>query len=532
MRYPDIHHHGAVTGVTGSCHQLLMDEQHSLLVDCGLFQGAETSAEGRASANNLDIDFDISTLKALLLTHVHMDHVGRLPYLLAAGYKGPIICSQPSAQLLPLVLEDAFQFTFGRDRQQLQNYLKLIQQRVMPLPFRTWHSLIDTPDLQARIRLQRAGHILGSAYIECDVRYPKRGEQKRVVFSGDLGATHTPLLPAPKSPWKADILVLESTYGDRLHEDRRTRKQRLKAIVEQALADNGTVLIPAFSIGRTQELLYELEDIIHHATLLPSPSGRGAGGEGSQPRTDIPLAGEGPGERETNARSSSTEEDGIGPATTHWPTLPIILDSPLATRFTRAYRDLQHFWDAEAQKRIKVGRKPLGFEQLLTVESHDAHLRMVRHLTSTARPAIVIAGNGMCSGGRIVNYLKAMLGDKRHNVLFVGYQANGTPGQLIQKYGPRGGYVDLDDERLDINAGIHTVGGYSAHADQKGLVNFVTRMRHWPSEIRLVHGEHAAKAALRKQLTTHYQQRNTAAAIRAPISTSEEALPKDVRSKK
>ncbi|NWL79051.1 MBL fold hydrolase [Pseudomonas taiwanensis] len=497
MRFPDIHHHGAVTGVTGSCHQLLMDEQHSLLVDCGLFQGAETSAEGRASANNLDIDFDISTLRALLLTHVHMDHVGRLPYLLAAGYKGPIICSQPSAQLLPLVLEDAFQFTFGRDRQQLQKYLKLIQQRVMPLPFRTWHSLIDTPDLQARIRLQRAGHILGSAYIECDVRYPKRGEQKRVVFSGDLGATHTPLLPAPRSPWKADILVLESTYGDRLHEDRRTRKQRLKAIVEQALADNGSVLIPAFSIGRTQELLYELEDIIHHANLLPSHS-----------RASSPLPpGEGPGERETNARSNSNEEDGIGPVTTHWPTLPIILDSPLATRFTRAYRDLQHFWDAEAQKRIKVGRKPLGFEQLLTVESHDAHLRMVRHLASTARPAIVIAGNGMCSGGRIVNYLKAMLGDKRHNVLFVGYQANGTPGQLIQKHGLRGGYVDLDGERFDIRAGVHTVGGYSAHADQKGLVNFVTRMRHWPSEIRLVHGEAKGKLVLWKAIDQEYSKK-------------------------
>ncbi|AOE83354.1 MBL fold metallo-hydrolase [Pseudomonas sp. TCU-HL1] len=383
MQYPDILHHGAVTGVTGSCHQLLMDEQHSLLVDCGLFQGAETSAEGRAGADRLDIDFDISTLKALVLTHVHMDHVGRLPYLLAAGYKGPIICSQPSAQLLPLVLEDAFQFTFGRNAQLLQKYLKLIQQRVMPLPFRTWHSLIDTPDLQARIRLQRAGHILGSAYIECDVRYPKRGEQKRVVFSGDLGATHTPLLPAQKSPWKADILVLESTYGDRLHEDRRTRKQRLKAIIEQALADNGTVLIPAFSIGRTQELLYELEEIIHHATNPPrsrlsSPlplAGEGLGeraktaphqmtGEGPRFSSPLPPAGEGPGVRETTA-SKKTPEDS---PELHWPALPIILDSPLATRFTRAYRDLQHFWDAEAQKRIKVGRKPLGFEQLLTVE--------------------------------------------------------------------------------------------------------------------------------------------------------------------
>ncbi|MFZ6048995.1 MBL fold metallo-hydrolase RNA specificity domain-containing protein [Pseudomonas sp. CR3202] len=530
MLYPDIQHHGAVNGVTGSCHQLLMDSQHSLLVDCGLFQGAETSAEGRADAGRLGIDFDISTLKALVLTHVHMDHVGRLPYLLAAGYQGPIYCSQPSAHLLPLVLEDAFQFTFGRDPQQLQKYLKLIRQRLMPLPYRTWHSLIDTPDLQARIRLQRAGHILGSAYIECDLRYPRQATQKRIVFSGDLGATHTPLLPAPKSPWKADILVLESTYGDRMHEDRRTRKQRLKAIIEQALADNGTVLIPAFSIGRTQELLYELEDIIHQATKnstlprssSPLPPGEGPGVREAQPRANLAdecsslPPGDEPGERETNARSSSTEEDGMGPATTHWPTLPVILDSPLATRFTQAYRDLQHFWDAEAQKRIKVGRTPLGFEQLLTVESHDAHLRMVRHLATTARPAIVIAGNGMCSGGRVVNYLKAMLGDKRHNVLFVGYQARGTPGQVIQQFGPKGGYVDLDNERFEIRAGIQTVGGYSAHADQQGLVNFVTRMRHWPDQIRLVHGEQDAKAALSKQLKAHYRQQDQAADIRIP----------------
>ncbi|WP_375740574.1 MBL fold metallo-hydrolase RNA specificity domain-containing protein [Pseudomonas boanensis] len=510
MLYPEIQHHGAVNGVTGSCHQLLMDAQHSLLVDCGLFQGAETSADGKADASQLGIDFAISTLKALVLTHVHMDHVGRLPYLLAAGYKGPILCSQPSAHLLPLVLEDAFQFTFGRNPQQLQKYLKLIRQRLMPLPYRTWHSLIDTPDLQAKIRLQRAGHILGSAYIECDLSYPKRAEQKRIVFSGDLGATHTPLLPAPKSPWKADILVLESTYGDRLHEDRRTRKQRLKAIIEQALADNGTVLIPAFSIGRTQELLYELEDIIHRAGQRPSPSARGAGSEGSQPRTNhSPLSpGEGPGVRETSADSA--------PTATNWPTLPIILDSPLATRFTQAYRDLQPYWDAEAQKRIKVGRKPLGFEQLLTVETHDAHLRMVRHLASTARPAIVIAGNGMCSGGRIVNYLKAMLGDKRHNVLFVGYQARGTPGQIIQQFGPKRGYVDLDNERFEIRAGIHTVGGYSAHADQQGLVNFLTRMRHWPSEIRLVHGETQAKNALGTQILVNYQRYSRVVDVQIP----------------
>jgi metallo-beta-lactamase family protein len=132
---------------------------------------------------------------------------------------------------------------------------------------------------------------------------------------------------------------------------------------------------------------------------------------------------------------------------------------------------------------------------------------MVQHLIRTARPAIVIAGNGMCSGGRIVNYLKAMLGDARHNVLFVGYQARGTPGSAIQTHGPRGGYVDLDGERIDIRAGIDTLGGYSAHADQQGLVNFVTRMRHWPSHIRLVHGEGEAKQQLSAALRERYAAR-------------------------
>src|SRR5690606_36028760 len=174
--------------------------------------------------------------------------------------------------------------------------------------------------------------------------------------------------------------------------------------------------LPIFSIGRTQELLYELEDIIFRAR------------QGSQG------------------------------ADAGWQTLPIILDSPLASSFTEAYRELQPFWDAEAQQRLRKGRNPLAFEQLLTIDSHDEHMRMVNHLAQSGRPAIVIAGGGMCSGGRIVNYLKAMLGDSRHNVLFVGYQAKGTPGDSIQRFGPRGGYVELDGERFDIRAGIETIG--------------------------------------------------------------------------
>nr|WP_232106297.1 MBL fold metallo-hydrolase [Pseudomonas mendocina] len=450
-----------------------MDENNGLLVDCGLFQGAETSAQGLAGADRLTIDFSLHGIKALIATHVHIDHVGRVPYLLAAGFKGPIICSEPSAKLLPIVLEDAFKLGFSRDQKQVQRYLKFIEQRIVALPYKQWFTLIDTAALHARIRLQRAGHILGSAYVEIDLKYPASGKKKRVVFSGDLGAPHAPILPAPKPPYKADILVIESTYGDRLHEDRRTRRKRLESVLEHALGNRGTVLIPAFSIGRTQELLYELEDIIHLRTVKAA---------GAQPAS-------------TSRRGPELD----------WANLPIILDSPLASRFTQVYRELDHFWDAEARARLNEGRNPLSFRNLLTVDSHRAHLAMVNRLSQTAQPAIVIAGNGMCSSGRIVNYLKAMLGDERHDILFVGYQAEGTPGRQIQQFGPRGGYLVMDGQHYDIRAQVHTIGGYSAHADQDGLVGFVTRMRHWPAEVRIVHGENAAKQQLQQRVQECYE---------------------------
>jgi metallo-beta-lactamase family protein len=452
-----------------------MDDEHALLIDCGLFQGAETSPEGRAGAGKLAIDFSLDGIKALVATHVHIDHVGRIPYLLAAGFKGPILCSEPSAKLLPIVLEDAFKLGFSRDQKQVERYLKLIEQHIVALPYKQWFTLIDTKQLNARIRLQRAGHILGSAYVEEDLQYPETGEKKRIVFSGDLGAPHAPILPAPKAPYKADILVIESTYGDRLHEDRRSRRARLEKVLEHALSNQGTVLIPAFSIGRTQELLYELEDIIHRRALSESAK--------------------------TQPGSSASKTNGV-PAL-DWTNLPIILDSPLASRFTSVYRELDQFWDAEARARLAKGRSPLAFRNLLTVDSHQAHLAMVNRLTQTAQPAIVIAGNGMCSNGRIVNYLKAMLGDERHDVLFVGYQAEGTPGRQIQRFGPSNGYVEFDGQRYDIRAQVHTIGGYSAHADQRGLVSFVTRMTRWPSEVRIVHGESGAK----QQFSTVLQQR-------------------------
>ncbi|WP_260465828.1 MBL fold metallo-hydrolase RNA specificity domain-containing protein [Stutzerimonas xanthomarina] len=585
MGYPQIEHHGAKDGVTGSCHQLDMNATTSLLVDCGLFQGDDASIPSGEGGSRLLIDFPLDTIKALVVTHVHIDHVGRIPYLLAAGFEGPILCSEASAKLLPIVLEDAFKLSFSRDQQRIERYIDIVESRLVALPYQHWFTLVDTEELNARIRLQRAGHIIGSAYVEIDLNYPQAGESKRIVFSGDLGAPHAPFLMPPQSPERADILVLESTYGDRIHEDRQTRRQRLEALIEQALQDQGTVLIPAFSIGRTQELLYELEEIIHTrsvgassltnmlpsetvpassasvgASLLansttdrpplatemsatpipplstetraapipPLPAGERAGVRGREAMPENGITSERAGLRSKEASPAISNDAEQPPlplreragergqkaaanhspdqTTTNWPELPIILDSPLASRFTAAYRELKPFWSQEARDRVQSGRRPLGFEQLITIDSHSDHQRIVNHLAQTARPAIVIAGGGMCSGGRIVNYLKAMLGDKRHNVLFVGYQAKGTPGYAIQTFGPKGGYVDLDGERFDIRAGINSIGGYSAHADQKGLVEFVTGMQQWPTEIRVVHGEQKAKQALATRFHELYPQ--------------------------
>ena len=448
----DIKHHGAVTGVTGSCHELIVGSS-GILIDCGLFQGEE--AGNGASASNLAIDFPISHIRALVVTHVHIDHVGRIPYLLAAGFEGPIICSEPSAIMLPEILEDALKIGFTRDRALIKRVLGLIRSRLVPLPYEQWHSVFDGKDESLSVRLQRAGHILGSAYVECEAE--SDGEFERIVFSGDLGAPHAPLLPEPQPPERADRVVIESTYGDKDHESREERRYRLKAVLEHALEDGGTVLVPAFSIGRTQELLYEIESLIHEF-----------GSDEVAP--DLP-----------------------------WQDLEIVVDSPLAATFTRIYRDLKPFWDAEAAELVSQGRHPLSFEQLTLINSHEDHLNAVDYLTRSHRPCVVLAGSGMCAGGRVVNYLKAMLADKRNDVLFVGYQAKGTPGRDILTYGPRGGWVEFDGKRYDIRARVHQVGGYSAHAGQSDLLRFVKGIEPPPAEIRVVHGDAQAKESLKSQ---------------------------------
>lgn len=458
MQYPTLIHHGAVDGVTGSCHQYFLSEQHSVLIDCGLFQGIE-QGRGKAGADSAQINFPLDGIQALLLTHVHIDHAGRIPYLIAAGFQGPIYCSRASALLLPLVLEDALKMGITRDEKLITGFIQAVSRQLRPCDYGHWYPLEGCTDT-THIRFQNAGHILGSAYIEIrhQTLLPDERGWYKAVFSGDLGARDTPLLPDPTPLEDADLLVLESTYGDKNHEDRKNRQQRLQQVLEKAFKDNGTVLIPAFSIGRTQELLYELEDIIHRM-------------------------------------QGQAIHKGL-----RWEQLDIIVDSPLAADFTAVYKELKSYWDEEAKQKLQSGRHPLQFEQLLTVKSHDDHQKVVKHLADTGRPAIVIAASGMCAGGRVVNYLKALLNSAHHQILFIGYQARGTPGATILHYAKTGGDVQLDGEDYAIRAQVIQLSGYSAHADQQDLLYFVDHMHKPPGQIRLVHGDTQAKLELKRKL--------------------------------
>lgn len=455
-------HHGAFAGVTGSCHELFLTDTDSVLIDCGLFQGVESGAGAGSgsgsggSASQPAIEFPLDHVRALVVTHTHIDHVGRIPYLLIAGFRGPIYCTRATALLLPIVIEDALRLGLTRDTKLIASVLELLRSLLVPIDYDVWvelGSVLPSEGLGVKLRFRQAGHILGSAYTEFEWLYGKEAGF-RIVFSGDLGCRDTPLLPDPEPLERADILYLESTYGDRLHESRSDRSSRLRTVIERCVADGGAVLIPAFSIGRTQELLYEIEDII------------------------------------------ATHGD-------FWPSITVILDSPMASAFTELYQELSDLWDAEALARSASGRNPLDFARLHVVASHAEHERVVNFLRSSGEPCIVIAASGMCAGGRMQNYLQALLPDPRTDVVFVGYQAEGTPGRAIQEYGPRGGYVELDGSRITIRAGVHTLGGYSAHADQRELLDFVLNAA-YVGRVRLIHGTPAAQQALTTLLRKHH----------------------------
>ncbi|EKO3607642.1 MBL fold metallo-hydrolase [Vibrio metschnikovii] len=429
-------HHGGKNTVTGSCHELRADGV-AVLIDCGLFQGKD--------ATDVALDFPVEHIDALIVTHAHIDHIGRIPWLLAAGFTGPIYCTPASAELIPLMLEDGLKLQLGLNRQQIQQVLAIIKQRLRPFCYGEWVTISGYGQAQAslQLRFQPAGHILGSAYVELRLA---NGEV--VVFSGDLGASNTPLLPDPQSPLRADYLIIETTYGNRNHDDVAGRAEKLREIIQRSLENGGTILIPAFSVGRTQELLFDIERLIFEHKI---------------------------------------DAD-----------LPIILDSPMAQQVTQSYRRFKALWGEEAKQRLEMHRHPLAFDQCIQITDFRTHQALVNRLASTGASAIVVAASGMCQGGRIVEYLKALLGDERTDVIFAGFQAEGTLGRTIAE-GEKS--ICIDGEEIDVKASIHVMSGYSAHADQSELLAFIKGIDQPPKEIHLIHGERSAKQGFAKALT-------------------------------
>ena len=424
-------HLGGADCVIGSCH-LLQANDLNIMVDCGAIQGNDRAVPmKRWPVRPCDIDY-------LFLTHAHVDHIGRVPELIDKGFRGEIICTHPTREILFPMLEDAMGFS-DRNPSQIEKI------KVSLDDFAWGFEYGRSFDLKAGIRfkLGNAGHILGS----CFVRFESSDPPWSVVFSGDLGPPDTPILPDPDIPDPCDLLILESTYGDRLHEDRRARAGRLGQILSKALSDNGKVFVPVFALGRCQELIYEMDRIF--------------GGWGQTGK------------------------------------IPVFVDSPLGLEITKIYSRLSEYWDRDAKELLNRGDHPIDFKTLYAVENHQSHVR----LTDIPGPAVILAGSGMCTGGRIVDHLVKGLEERRNDLLFVGYQAQGTPGRNIVRFSnEQGGYVRLQGEKIDIKARVHELTGYSAHADQKDLVNWVNAMEARPKEIRLVHGESAARRALFKRL--------------------------------
>lgn len=451
-------HHGGKLGVTGSCHELSINSngnKQGILIDCGLFQGKDAK-DNNGNDKKLDIEFPISHLKALILTHTHIDHIGRLPWLLAKGFKHPIYCTPATAELVPLMLDDGLKLQLGLNKGQRARVLELIKKQIKPIPYNQWHrvplSSSSFSPLEAKrsrpshllLRFQPAGHILGSAYVE--IKLPNN---EIVVFSGDLGPSNTPLLPDPIPPKRADLLVIESTYGNKIHDSVETRAKRLQEIIERSLKDGGAIIIPAFSVGRTQELLFDIEHLIHHHKIDSK--------------------------------------------------IPIILDSPLANKVTKQYRRFKKLWSKEAKTKINNQRHPLNFEQCVTIESHKEHMSLVNRLKTTAEPCIIVAASGMCAGGRVMNYLEALLPDKRTDIILAGYQAHGTLGRDLQN---QKSTVWIDSQSVEVKAQIHTMSGYSAHADKADLIKFVEGIEEGRKEVVVVHGEDCVREEFERVLET------------------------------
>ncbi|MCD6342448.1 MAG: MBL fold metallo-hydrolase [Spirochaetaceae bacterium] len=426
--------HGAARVVTGSCHQVQL-EGTNFLIDCGLFQGGK----GLNRLNYEEFHFNPEEIDFVIVTHGHIDHCGLLPKLVKKGFKGEIYTTDATADLLPIMLGDAAYIQEkdteheNRRRQRLGQkprdplYTRDDAEKIPPLlrqlPYGESMKIND----EVTIRFRDAGHVIGSAIVELFLT--EKGNETKVVFSGDLGQWDVPIIEDPSFIWNADYVFMESTYGDRLHGKRKPRKELLFEQIMNTYKRGGKLLIPSFALERTQELLYLLSEL----------------------KTERP----------------------------DFPDINIYLDSPLAIKITKVFRDHPELYDEEARSRTD---KPFDFPGLTCTTTAAESMR----INASEDPAIVIAGSGMCTAGRIRHHLKHGIWDPKNTVLFVGYQAPGTLGRILLDGASE---VRMMGLTLAVKAEIVRISSFSAHADRDDLVRWLEAFKEKPKKVFLVHGE-------------------------------------------
>ena len=436
---------GAANGVTGSCHLITCGE-HQVLFDCGQFQGG-AAEEAR---NREPFPFNPAEIECVVLSHAHIDHCGRLPLLVKQGFKGEIYCTDATADLLDVMLKDSAhiheQEAEWKNRKAERAGHALVEplytaddaldtlKLVRPVLYDTLFALND----QMKIVFNDAGHILGSAIIELWVE--ENGKSKKIVFSGDLGMTNRPILRDPVTIHKADYVVMETTYGNRLHEKNATSIKKLLDIIVETTKRGGNVVIPSFAVGRTQELIFELNRIY-----------------------------------DGNSEYKQALKD-----------VHVYVDSPMAAQATEIFKNNAQTYDDEMREFILRGDHPLDFPNLHFTRTSDES----RMINVDTKPKIIISASGMCDAGRIRHHLKHNLYNPANSIVFVGYQAEGTLGRsLIEGIQE----VKLFGEDIAVKAQIHNLEGFSGHADRDALYHWISSFTQQPHDIFLVHGEMDAK---------------------------------------
>ena len=436
---------GAAMSVTGSCH-LITTDKYKILLDCGQFQGSKALEE----LNYDDLGFDPSEIDFMILSHSHIDHSGRIPLLTKRGYTGKIYCTDATADLVAIMLKDS-----GYIHEKEAEWINRKAERsgkpkVEPLytfqdaadsakylePVLYGQLLEINPDIL--VRFKDAGHILGSSIVELWI---KEGEKiTKLVYSGDLGVKNKPLLRDPEMVSETDYLIMETTYGDRVHETNTDSLEKFLDIILKTTRRGGTVVIPSFAVGRTQELIYELNMYYEHHEEFKQ------------------------------------ELDHI----------MVYIDSPLATSATEIFQRNAQVFDEETRNYILKGDNPLDFKNLKFTRTSEES----RQLNFDSNPKIIISASGMCEAGRIKHHLKHNLWNPKNSIIFVGYQAEGTLGRSIVN-GDKD--VSIFGEKIHINAEIYNLEGFSGHADRDGLLEWLSAFQKPPKRIFLVHGEEESK---------------------------------------